>query len=144
MADRTPASPNERLDRDSVQYIADVRSLLFHVNNVVHTRANLLLVAESIFFAALASLWKEGDSVIKLTIAGLGIFMTVVLWYANATLKTRSDALTAMLRQVDSIYAAYLKAGPKRLIVTSLLTHSLPLVSLIAWFIVVLRITVWK
>src|SRR5207248_10886535 len=86
----------------------DIRPLLFHVNNVFHMRVNLLLVAESIFFAAIASLWKDGDRSIKLIICGLGITMTLILWFSNATLHKRSNFLTRKLKEVDSIYKQYI------------------------------------
>jgi hypothetical protein len=118
--------------------IADVRELLFHVNNVFHTRVDLLLVAESIFFASIAALWNEPETLIKLTVSGLGTVMTLVLWYANATLKLRSDALARKLRPIDPVYDEYLRAAP--LGATSLLTHVLPSVSFAAWVVVILRI----
>jgi len=119
----------------------DIRQLLFHVNNVFHTRINLLLVAESIFFAAIASLWKDGDRSIKLIICGLGITMTLILWFANATLHKRSNFLTRKLKEVDSTYKQYIDEVPmKPISVTALLTHFLPIISLVAWTLVILTI----
>jgi hypothetical protein len=117
----------------------DIRQLLFHVNNVFHTRVNLLLVAESIFFAAIASLWQSGDTSIKLIICGLGVTMTLILWFSNSTLHRRSNFLTTKLKQVDSIYRGYLDVVPLRPIsVTAMLTHFLPVASLAAWALVIL------
>jgi len=121
--------------------IASVRELLFHVNNVFHDRVNLLLVAQSIFFAAIATLWQDQGRLIKLVICGLGIVMTLVLWYANFTLYKRSNLLTVLLQTIDPVYKAYLDAvSLKYVTVTGLLAHFLPLVCLSAWTIVVLRI----
>jgi hypothetical protein len=127
---------------------ADIRQLLFHVNSAFHTRVNLLLVAESIFFAAIASLWGEGSMAIKLIVCGLGVTMTMVLWFANATLKVRTDHLTKELMKVDGVYLEYMEALEKKLekenfpvkrlpTVTGLLTHFLPLVMLVAWVLVI-------
>ena len=120
--------------------IASVRELLFHVNNVFHDRVNLLLVAQSIFFAAIATLWQDQGRLIKLVICGLGIVMTMVLWYANATLYKRSNLLSSKYA-ADPVYKDYLEAvSLKYVTVTGLLAHFLPLVCLSAWIIVVLRI----
>ena len=122
------------------QDLASTRELLFHVNNVFHDRVNLLLVAQSIFFAAIATLWQDQGRLIKLVICGLGIVMTLVLWYANFTLYKRSNVLTVRL-QVDPVYKAYLDAvSLKYVTVTGLFAHVLPFACLSAWTIVALRI----
>ena len=119
--------------------IEDIRQLLFHVNNVFHTRVNLLLVAESIFFAAFAALWKDGDKSLKLIVCGLGVIMTAILWFSNATLYRRSNFLTSKLKEIDLIYQGYLEVvSVKYISVTGLLTHALPMVSLLAWGLVIL------
>lgn len=120
--------------------LTSTRELLFHVNNVFHDRVNLLLVAQSIFFAAIATLWQDQGRLIKLVICGLGIVMTMVLWYANATLYKRSNLLSSKYA-ADPVYKDYLEAvSLKYVTVTGLLAHFLPLVCLSAWIIVVLRI----
>jgi hypothetical protein len=139
-AEQKGSAGGQRLT-DVKEEIDSIRGLLFHVNNVVHTRANLLLLAESIFFAAIATLWKEEDQSLKLIICGLGIVMTVMLWFANATLYIRSNVLTEKLSVLDPIYKEYMDAVPKIFTkVTLLLTHALPAVSLIAWVMVVVVI----
>jgi hypothetical protein len=54
---------SERLEIDPLRIpqLEYERDFLFHVNNVLHTRINLLLVVESIFFAALAAC-RRGQS----------------------------------------------------------------------------------
>ena len=122
------------------QDLTSTRELLFHVNNVFHDRVNLLLVAQSIFFAAIATLWQDQGRLIKLVICGLGIVMTLVLWYANATLYKRSNLLSSKYA-ADPVYKDYLEAvSLKYVTVTGLLAHFLPFVCLSAWTIVVLRI----
>lgn len=117
--------------------VSDLRELLFHVNNVFHTRVNLLLVAESIFFAAIAALWKDGARSVKLVMCGLGVVLTVMLWIANGALYKRSNHLTRELMKVDPIYLGYMNAVSVRKIpVTKMLAHALPAVSLIAWVLV--------
>ena len=117
--------------------INDVRGLLFHVNNVVHTRTNLLLVAESIFFAAIAALWKEEGRFLKLTISVLGILMTAMLLFASATLYTRSNVLTKKLEKIDATYLEYMGAVPRKYAkVTWLLSYALPATFLAAWVLV--------
>ena len=119
--------------------ISDLRELLFHVNNVFHTRVNLLLVAESIFFAAIAALWKDGGTSVKLVMCGLGVVLTVMLWIANGALYKRSNHLTGELMKVDPIYLGYMNAVSVRKIpVTLMLAHALPAVSLIAWALVIM------
>ena len=119
----------------------DLRQLLFHVNNVFHTWVNLLLVAQSIFFAAIASLWGKGDLFIEIIVCLLGITMTVMLWYANATLKRRTDYLTKALKKVDPVYKGYMDVRPlKPVSVTFLLTHVLPSVLLVAWILVIYQL----
>ena len=116
--------------------VKSIRELLFHVNNVVHTRANLLLLAESIFFAAIATLWKDENQSLKLLICVLGGVLTALLWYANGTLYVRSNFLTKKLKTKDPIYEEYIKAVPRFFTQsTLLLTHALPAVSLAAWVI---------
>jgi hypothetical protein len=109
------------------------RALLFHVNNVFHTRVNLLLVVESIFFAALAQTWAVSDGATPLPplICVLGLLFTILLWLTLGSLKIRSDFLTRHLRKSDSLYHAYLtKSG---LYSTLILTHVIPAITAAAW-----------
>jgi hypothetical protein len=126
----------------------DIRALLFHVNNVLHTRVNLLLVAEAIFFAAIAQLWGKQGLSIKLLVCALGGTVTLMLWYSNATLLIRSNYLTEELKKVDAVYSEYMdavsnwlrkKGFPRENLpyVTPLLVHGLPLVMLVAWILIV-------
>ncbi len=118
---------------------ADIRQLLFHVNNVFHTRVNLLLVAESIFFAAIAALWKDGDKSLKMIVCGLGVVMTLMLWFSNATLYKRSNYLSGELKKVDALYKEYLEVvSLKYITVTGMLTHALSFILLLAWVLVIL------
>jgi hypothetical protein len=113
----------------------DIRELLFNVTTVFNARVNLLLVAESIFFAAIANLWGNEDMAIKLIVCGLGVAMTIMFWLANASLKRRSDRLTVALKKVDAVYNAYMVVH--RPFVTQMLAHVLPLVMLVAWILVI-------
>jgi hypothetical protein len=110
------------------------RGLLFHVNNVLHTRVNLLLVVESIFFAALAQVRNSTGSGARrfaLVLCVLGLAFTVLVWITLRSLKARSDFLTKHLAITDTLYEAYLsKSG---LYSTTILTDVLPGAAGLAW-----------
>jgi len=127
--EQTPA------DRPRPADIADIGELLFNVTTLFSTRVNLLLLAESIFFAAIASLWEKGDTAIKPILCGLGVAMTILFWFANAALKSRSDHLARELEEVDPVYKRYMAVRSPN--VTRMLAHVLPLVMLLAWLLVI-------
>jgi hypothetical protein len=113
-----------------------LQKLLFHVNEVFHARVNFFLVAESIFFAALAALWKEGTP-IKLVICGLGLAITVVLWFSIFRLNTRGDYLTSLYREVSPVYKLYLESAPLRPVtIGRLFTYGLSVIMLIGWLLI--------
>jgi hypothetical protein len=114
---------------------ADIRELLFNVTTLFNARVNLLLVAQSIFFAAIANLWGNEDMAIKLIVCGLGVIMTIMFWLANTALSARSNHLTEELKKVDAVYKGYMEVGQP--FVTWMLAHVLPFFMLVAWSLVI-------
>lgn len=130
------------VEQGLIQQLDYQRALLFHVNNVFHTRVNLLLIVESIFFAALAQTWalNDGAPPLRLLICVLGLLFTILLWLTLGSLKVRSDFLTRHLRKSDSLYNAYLtKSG---LCSTLILTHVIPAIAAAAWVFLVVWLCV--
>jgi len=122
------------LEPEKMPQIEYERPLLFHVNNVLHTRVNLLLVVESIFFAALAQVRNATDPSARrfsLVLCVLGLAFTILVWVTLHSLKERSNFLTEHLAPSDTLYRAYLEK--KGLYSTTILTDVLPAAAAAAW-----------
>src|SRR5215218_9280450 len=81
------------------------------------------------------SFTDKGDTAIKPILCGLGVAMTILFWFANAALKSRSDHLARELEEVDPVYKRYMAVRSPN--VTRMLAHVLPLVMLLAWLLVI-------
>jgi len=126
--------PFHPVESEEIPQIEYERSLLFHVNNVLHDRVNLLLVVESIFFAALAQVRNSTDQSARrfsVVLCVLGLAFTVLVWITLHSLKARSDFLTKHLAITDTLYKAYLDM--KGLYSTTILTDVLPGGAAVAW-----------
>ena len=123
---------------DSPTIAASTRELLFQIDNTFHTRVNFLLVAESVFFAAMSQVWSTGGFAINAVLIALGACLTTILWYPLNVLQKRSSSVAGDLKAIDPIYEKYLNAIPHKLIATRLLAHGLPGLFLLAWVVVFL------
>jgi hypothetical protein len=113
-----------------------IRELLFHVDNVFHSRVNFLLVAESVFFAALSQVWSNGGVSINVLLCLLGIVITGLLWLPMNALQRRSKILAARLsheESPDAVYRDYLASIRDKLKSTYRLANWLPSAFLLGW-----------
>jgi hypothetical protein len=110
-----------------------LRGLLFHVDTAFHARVNFLLVAESLFFAAVSQVWSAQDNGIKFMLIAIAILLTLFLWYPMAMLERRSRALARALIRRDRTYEFYHRSVRAKPIVTRLLAHALPLLFIVGW-----------
>src|SRR5262245_40449372 len=56
------------------------RGFLVQLDSVFHTRVNILLVAESLFLAALSQIWASRELAIILLVCAIAILTTKLLW----------------------------------------------------------------
>lgn len=124
------------LPDDQKEQIEYERALLFHVNNILHTRVNFVLVAQSLVLAAVAQVWQGNGMSVKVILCGLGIVLTILLWYPLATLNKRGEYLTRHLLPIDPLYRGYLAAWRLRpLTASDTLVHLISLAFFVAWFL---------
>jgi len=120
----------------TAQNAGSIRELLFHVDNVFHSRVNFLLVAESVFFAALSQVWSNGGVPINALLCLLGIVVTGLLWLPLNVLQRRSKILAARLshqESPDAVYREYLYSIRDKLKSTYRRANWLPLAFLLGW-----------
>ena len=137
--------PFHAVESEEIPQIEYERDLLFHVNNVLHARVNLLLVVESIFFAALAQVRNSTDASgrrFSLVLCVLGLGFTVLVWVTLRSLKARSDFLTKHLALTDTLYKAYLEM--KGLYSTTILTDVLPGAAALAWIVLIAEMLYYR
>lgn len=80
--------------------------MFFQIDNLFHTRINSLLVAETIFFVAAATVWKDPALVLALCV--LGVVTTVLFTFTNLKLYWRVIWLIEQLKEHSEFYADYL------------------------------------
>lgn len=113
-----------------------LRELLFHVDNAIHSRVNLQLLVQSVFFAALAQVWASQGNTIKFILVAVGVTLTLVLWYPTVVLQRRSRFLARALCKQDRTYEYYLRCLPGKRVATQVLAYALPVLFLLAWLAV--------
>ena len=74
-------SESPKYNRDNIE------RLLFQMDNMLHVRVNSLLLAESIFFLAAATVWQHLALVIIVGL--LGIITTILFGFTNLKLYFR-------------------------------------------------------
>jgi hypothetical protein len=97
----TLMSEQPQYDRDSVE------RLLFQMDNMLHTRVNSLLLAETIFFLAAAAVWQHLGLLI--IVALLGIITTILFGLTNLKLYFRVIWLIKQFKLLDTFYHDYLR-----------------------------------
>jgi hypothetical protein len=113
--------------------VSEVREFLFQLDNTFHSRVNVLLVAEAIFFAAVSQMWATGSVQVTLVLIALGLSLTLILWCPLNVLQKRSKYISDVLKHVDPMYKDYLDAGPRKLMATWLLAHGIPFIFPVGW-----------
>ena len=114
---------------------AELERLHYHVDNALHTRINLLLVAESIFLAALSQLWANGDFFMQVVLCTFGLLVTWVVRSSTETLARRTKWLAEERKKLDPTYKSYLESIPERPVQTKRLAAVLPILFLLGWML---------
>lgn len=104
MAEQQPESSSN--DNFESAHPDDVRQLFFQMDNMLHNRVNSSLVAQSIFFAAIAAAWSEKVVVVSLCV--LGFFVTLLFTFTNLKLYWRVTWLIGKMKQRSKFYCDYL------------------------------------
>jgi hypothetical protein len=84
----------------------EIERLFFQMDNMLHTRVNSLLVAETVFFVAAATVWK--DIALVLALCALGIVTTVLFTFTNLKLYWRVTWLIHQMRTYSHFYTDYI------------------------------------
>ncbi len=132
---------NEQLKVESFD-AAELERLQLHVDNIIHIRVNLLLVAESLFLAAFAAIWNSGGFLLQLIISVLGVLMTLIIMQTTSTLRIRSVKLADWRKEKSPVYKAYLESLPRPPKQTKRLTTLLPLIFLSGWILILIIVVV--
>src|SRR5262245_23646937 len=83
------------------------RAFLVQMDSVFHTRVNILLLAESLFLAALSQVWASKELGIILVICVIAMLTTKLLWDPLKVLAERTKAVASLLEQ-DALYQHYI------------------------------------
>jgi len=112
----------------------ELERLHYHADTTLHSRVNILLVAESIFLAALAQVWANaGLFFMQVALCVLGLLVTILVRSSTATLARRTEWLAAKRTGLSPTYKGYLESIPKPPNQTRRLASTLPLLFLIGW-----------
>lgn len=84
----------------------EIERLFFQMDNMLHTRVNSLLVAETIFFVAAATVWK--DIALVLALCVLGIVTTLLFTITNLKLYWRVTWLIEQMKRHSEFYTDYI------------------------------------
>jgi hypothetical protein len=109
-----------------------LRSFLVALDATFHSRINILLVAESLFVAALSQVWGSGGLAINVCFCALGYVITQILWDPIRVLAERTKGVAGKL-MADEIYGIYIAASTEKLEQTYRLANWVPRTFLIAW-----------
>ena len=112
--------------------------LLFHVDNLFHTRVNFLLAVEALMFAGAGAVWNTKS--IRLGVAVFGVVLSVVFFLLNLNLSRRLDWLMRKCEDEGpdpAFYKTYRDQGllkwPRSI---HLFTYALPGIALAGWLLV--------
>jgi len=86
---------------------AQIERLLFQHDNMLHSRVYYLLVAETVFFLAAASVYSHKVLLVGLCI--LGVVTTLVFTYTNLKLYWRVTWLIEEMRRHSPLYRDYIE-----------------------------------
>lgn len=129
------------------------REILFHIDNIAHNRINFYFVAESIFFAVVATLWHKNPNEARL-VAYLGLIFTFFLWYSIARMDRALSWIADVVESKDDFYKYYRNQGPPKdnqnipqkkryLGILSSFFHftwTLPAITFYVWFLIIQRL----
>lgn len=112
----------------------ETKELLFHVDNLFHTRFNFFITVEAILFAALGAFWNENDLMLASSI--FGILFTILLGLTNINLSKSLKWLIDTYKNSgkSNIFKGFKKIKTRFVPRTLLLyTYLIPGMALIAW-----------
>ena len=115
----------------------ETRAFLMQLNSVLHTRVNILLVAESLLLAAVAQVWASKELGIVLVVCLIAILATKLLWDPLQALALRTTAVASLLEK-DALYQHYIRASSAPLHQMHRLANWVPGLFLAGWVVIVL------
>ena len=115
----------------------EARAFLVQLNSVLHTRLNILLVAESLLLAAVSQVWASKELGIILVFCLIAIFATKLLWDPLKALALRTGAVASLLEK-DALYQHYIRASPAPLRQAHRLANWVPGLFLVGWVVIML------
>ena len=115
----------------------ETRAFLVQLSSILHTRVNILLVAESLLLAALAQIWVSRELGIILVVCLIAILATKLLWEPLQALALRTGAVASLLEK-DALYQHYIRASSAPLHHMHRLANWVPGLFLAGWVVIVL------
>jgi len=119
------------------------KELLFHIDNLFHTRVNFFLAVQALLFAGVASVW--GTESVRLGVGLFGVLFTVLFFLANWNLSYSLQWLMHTFETVEptGMYRDFKaqKVLPRSLPTIVIFTYVLPGVSLLGWVSVLCSLT---
>ena len=115
----------------------ETRAFLVQLNSILHTRVNILLVAESLLLAAVAQIWASKELGIILVVCLIAILATKLLWDPLRALALRTTAVASLLEK-DALYQHYIRASSAPLHQMHRLANWVPELFLAGWVVIVL------
>ena len=132
--------PNENSARGGEPFdLSELERLHIHADATFHTRVNILLVAETIFLAALTQVWSSGGLFIQAALCMLG-FLTTALIGGSLDVLAHRTAWLASQRMCSTVYSSYLRSIPNPPVQTYRLANTLPSIFLLAWLLLLLAL----
>ena len=87
---------------------SEIKELLVHEDNLLHTRVNSWILAETIFFIVVGTIWKEQTSMV-IIICFLGILTTLLFGFTIIKLHLRVEWLINKYKVSNPLFQEYLK-----------------------------------
>lgn len=119
--------------------LSELERLHIHADATFHTRVNILLVAESIFLAALTQVWSSGGFFIQAALCVLGFITTAFIGGSLDELAKRT-AWLATQRMRSTVYSHYVRSVPAPQVQTYRLANTLPSIFLLEWLVLFLAL----
>ncbi len=112
--------------------------LLFHTDTLIQNRLNAFLLTESIFLAAIATLWDK--VYVMKSISGLALIVTMALWHSLSQLELNYSTIANAQKQcpVYKFYRTRGEADEKGISSLVITVWIVPYVTVMAWILILL------
>ena len=110
------------------------RNLLFHFDTIFHSRINIFIIVQAVFFAALSQTWDK--QYLHVPLCTIAIFLTLLVGMANYNLSKKLKFLIKEYKEYDTTGVYKQVMNIKTIWVLPTTTSYalfIPTISLLAW-----------